>query len=281
MTCRQILTDHPKGKDFGWILQDMKKFPLLSDAKDEVLSMAPIINSATLGAVQVGDKDLMVELTGDNIENLVLSANIVACDFADQGYEIKPILVKHPYDTGLGKDIMVPYYFQPTTKTTLSAVNKLLGKDAQVTDKMKADAEEQAGVWKNNYGRWKLVSDDTLATVYNAIPAQCNKDVVHTASMFKLNLADVLSQRVIAMERTFMAELGLKYGDIVYVDGTEKWDGPWQIQDTMNKRFAGMHKIDILVPRNIRAGKWDGVKISVPADQQTAANAKSTMKGSA
>ena len=161
-----------------------------------------------------------------------------------------------------------------------NAVNKLLGKNAQVTDKMKADAEEQAGVWKNNYGRWKLVSDDTLATVYNAVPAQCNKDVVHTASMFKLNLADVLSQRVIAMERTFMAELGLKYGDIVYVDGTEKWDGPWQIQDTMNKRFAGMHKIDILVPRNIRAGKWNGVKISVPADQQTAANARSIMKGS-
>ena len=132
MTCRQILTDHPKGKDFGWILQDCKKFPLLSDAKNETLSMAPIINSATLGAVQVGDKDLMVELTGDNIENLILSANIVACDFADQGYEIKPILVKHPYDTGLGKDIMVPYYFQPTTKTTLKAVNKLLGSDFDI-----------------------------------------------------------------------------------------------------------------------------------------------------
>ena len=132
MTCRQILTDHPKGKDFGWILQDCKKFPLLSDAKNETLSMAPIINSATLGAVQVGDKDLMVELTGDNIENLILSANIVACDFADQGYEIKPILVKHPYDTGLGKDIMVPYYFQPTTKTTLTAVNKLLGSDFDI-----------------------------------------------------------------------------------------------------------------------------------------------------
>ena len=102
MTCRQILTEHPKGKDFGWILKDAKLFPLLSDAKNEVMSMAPIINSATLGAVQVGDSDLMVELTGDNMENLVLSANIVACDFADQGYTIKPILVKHPYETGHG-----------------------------------------------------------------------------------------------------------------------------------------------------------------------------------
>jgi len=129
MTCRQILTDHPKGKDFGWIIQDLKKFPLLTDDNNEVLSMAPVINSASLGAVQVGDKDLMVELTGDNIESLLLSANIVACDFADQGYSIKPILVKHPYDTGLGKDIMAPYYFQPKTKTTLKAINKLLGSD--------------------------------------------------------------------------------------------------------------------------------------------------------
>lgn len=153
-------------------------------------------------------------------------------------------------------------------------------KEEQVTDTMQSDAEQGADVWKNKFGTWKRVSDDTIATVYNAVPQQCNNDVLHTASMFKLNLADVLSQRVIAMERTFMKELGLKYGDIVYIEGTNKWDGPWQIQDTMNKRFAGMHKIDILVPKNIRTGKWDGVKISVPADEKTEANAKSTMKGS-
>ena len=64
MTCRQILTDHPKGRDYGWILKDAKQFPLLKDDKGEIMSMAPIINSATLGAVKVGDKGLMVELTG-------------------------------------------------------------------------------------------------------------------------------------------------------------------------------------------------------------------------
>lgn len=161
-----------------------------------------------------------------------------------------------------------------------NAINNFLNKNQQVTNQMQADAEQQAGVWRNNLGNWKLVSEDTLATVYNAVPQQCNNDVVHTASMFKLNLADVLSQKVIAMERTFMKELGIKYGDVVYVQGTGQWDGPWQVQDTMNKRFAGMHKIDILVPRNIRTGKWENVKISVPADEKTAANAKSTMKGS-
>ncbi|MBQ9630418.1 MAG: phenylalanine--tRNA ligase subunit beta, partial [Treponema sp.] len=127
MTCRKILTEHPKGRDYGWILQDMKKFPLLTDNRVEVMSMAPIINSATLGAVQVGDTGLMVELTGDNMENLMLSANIVACDFADNGYDILPVKIEHPYETGLGKDVVCPYYFQTNTKAKLSNINKMLG----------------------------------------------------------------------------------------------------------------------------------------------------------
>ena len=137
MTCRQILTDHPKGKDFGWILEGAKKFPLLKDDKGEVMSMAPIINSATLGAVKVGDTGLMVELTGSEMEGLILSANIVACDFADAGYDILPVKVVHPYDTGFGKEITVPFFFQQDTKAKLSAINKLLGETltkAQVLD---------------------------------------------------------------------------------------------------------------------------------------------------
>ena len=129
MTCRQILSDHPKGKEYGWILKDAKMFPLLTDSTDEVLSMAPIINSATLGAVQVGDKDLLVEMTGTDMPSLLLSTSIVACDFKDAGYEILPVQVNHPYETGFGKSIVTPYYFQETTSTTIKAVNKLLGSD--------------------------------------------------------------------------------------------------------------------------------------------------------
>ena len=113
---------------------------------------------------------------------------------------------------------------------------------------------------------WLLLTDDVTATVYNAVPAQCNKDVKHTASMYTLNLDNVLEDRVIAMERTMMAEYGIKYGDLVKIEGTGSWDGVWQVQDTMNKRFAGQHKIDILVPKNIRHGKWNDVKIYVPGN---------------
>lgn len=129
MTCRQILSDHPKGKEYGWILKDAKVFPLLVDAKGEVLSMAPIINSATLGAVKVGDSDLLVEMTGTDMPSLVLATSIVACDFADAGYKILPVRVEHPYDTGFGKAITTPYYFQKPTNATIGAINRLLGSE--------------------------------------------------------------------------------------------------------------------------------------------------------
>ena len=129
MTCRQILTDHPKGKEYGWILKDAKQFPLLVDAKNETLSMAPIINSATLGAVKVGDSDLLVEMTGTDMPSLVLATSIVACDFTDAGYKILPVKVEHPYETGFGKTITTPYYYQKSTSTTIAAINKLLGSD--------------------------------------------------------------------------------------------------------------------------------------------------------
>lgn len=147
---------------------------------------------------------------------------------------------------------------EETKKEVLSAVN---------------DIPEET----NPMADWKLVDSKTIATVYNAVPAQCNGDFGHTASMFRLNLNDVLSQRVIAMERTYMKKLGLKYGDVVYIEGTNGYDGVWQIQDTMNKRFAGQHKIDILVPNNIKYGSWDNVNLYVLKDKSLTDSYRSEM----
>lgn len=177
MTCRQILTEHPKGKDFGWILKDCKKFPLLTDDSNEVLSMAPVINSATLGAVQVGDKGLMVELTGDNMENLMLAANIVACDFANVGYKIEPIMVKHPYETCFGKDVVAPFYFQPQTKATLKHINKLLGTDFD--NETILDALTRMGSKVVS----KKISDDDFE--YTLSPAPYRNDFLHEVDIIE------------------------------------------------------------------------------------------------
>lgn len=176
MTCRQILTDHPKGRDFGWILQDFKKFPLLTDATGEVLSMAPIINSASLGAVQVGDTGLMVELTGDNMENLILAANIIACDFADCNYKIEPICVRHSYETGFGKDIVTPFYYQKPTKAFLTHINKLLGTDLDETRVIDALSRMGSTV------KAEKISDDVEFTLY---PAPYRNDFLHEVDVIE------------------------------------------------------------------------------------------------
>lgn len=108
---------------------------------------------------------------------------------------------------------------------------------------------------------WVLIAENVEATVYNAVPEQCDDNPIYTASMFKLDTTNVYSHKIIAMERTFMKELGLSYGDVVKIEGTVKWDGIWQIQDTMNKKYAGKKKIDILVPNDIKYGKWNNVKL--------------------
>lgn len=158
--------------------------------------------------------------------------------------------------------------------TSDNNINNKTEDTIQVAQEPKIEKQNNNGI---NLNDWKLADTKTIATVYNAIPAQCNGDFGHTASMFRLDLYNVLSQRVIAMERTFMKKLGVKYGDVVYITGTGKWDGVWQIQDTMNKRFAGQHKIDILVPENIKYGQWDNVNLYVLKDKSMTDTYKSQM----
>lgn len=187
-TLRQIVATHPKGKDYGWILKDCKKYPLLTDDSGEVLSMAPIINSATLGQIEVGDKDLLIELTGDNMENLMLAANIVACDFFDAGYTILPVTVHHEYDTGFGKDVVTPYYFQKTTDAALSAINKKLG--VQLTTEQVQKALERMG-------NAVTVAEKGTDVVFTVRPAPYRNDFLHEV--------DVIEDVMIGMDLDFFA----------------------------------------------------------------------------
>ncbi len=127
MTLDEIIKDHPKGKDFGWIVADLPLKPFLTDARDEVLSFPPIINSAEIGAVEVGDQNLFIELTGTDLPSLLVAASIVACDMADAGFRIEPATIRYPYDTPFGREITTPYYFQTPVEVDATEVTRLLG----------------------------------------------------------------------------------------------------------------------------------------------------------
>jgi len=134
LSLRQILTEHPKGVEYGYIVADYSLFPFLEDGKGEVLSFPPIINSAHLGAVKVGDSEHLIEMTGTDMESLLHAASIVACDMADEGYEILPVKVIYPFDTPYGKEIVTPYYFQSEVTLDIDYATKLLGEELTIED---------------------------------------------------------------------------------------------------------------------------------------------------
>jgi phenylalanyl-tRNA synthetase beta chain len=134
MSLREILRTHPKGLEFGWIIENFERFPYLEDDKGQTLSMPPIINSAHLGAVEVGNSHHFIELTGPDLDSLLVACSIVACDFADLGYEILPVRVVYPFDTHYGQELVTPYYFQRPVSLDVSEASRVLGE--------KIDAEE-------------------------------------------------------------------------------------------------------------------------------------------
>jgi phenylalanyl-tRNA synthetase beta chain len=156
LTLREILRQHPKGKEYAFIQEHEPIHPLLTDSTGRVLSYPPIINSADLGAVQVGDTDLFVELTGTNQVSVNLAASIVACDLADNGFTIEPVEVEYRYDTPFGKTCVTPYYFQEPVFCSLSRIEKYLGERIEASDCVKAlarmgvKAEAAAGAERGN-----------------------------------------------------------------------------------------------------------------------------------
>ena len=129
LSLREILKQHPKGIEYGPIIQDEKVYPYLVDDKANTLSMPPVINSATVGAVEVGDSNLFVEMSGPILKNLLLAASIMSCDMADMGFEILPVKVHFDEETEFGSEITVPYYYQEPAKCTIKEVKKMTGMD--------------------------------------------------------------------------------------------------------------------------------------------------------
>ena len=138
LTLREILKQHPKGKEYAFILEHEPVHPLLTDSQGFILSYPPIINSNDLGAVQVGDSEIFVELTGSDIPSLSLAASIVACDLADNGFTIEPVEVEYEYDTPFGKSVVTPYYFQESVFCPLSRVEKFLGEKLSADECVRA-----------------------------------------------------------------------------------------------------------------------------------------------
>lgn len=94
-----IIKEHEKGVEFGAIIQDFKKWPLLYDSKGQILSLPPIINSNTLGRMTVETKNLFIEVTGTHLLTVHQALNIITASLAERGGKIESVSVVYPDET--------------------------------------------------------------------------------------------------------------------------------------------------------------------------------------
>ena len=182
LNLNEILKQHPKGKEYAFIQEHEPLHPLLTDSDGKVLSYPPIINSADLGAVEVGDSIIFVELTGTDINSVLLAASIVACDLADNGFKIDPVEVNYEFDTPYGKNYTCPYYFQEPLFCSLKRIEKYLGEKLSADECVKA--LEKMGVRAEKTTAKEAGSTETLEGV-KAWPPEYRNDFLHAADIME------------------------------------------------------------------------------------------------
>jgi len=125
MTLREILRKHPKGLEYGYIVNRYREWPIILDAKDDVLSFPPIINSNDLGRITEETKNVLIEVTGTVHETVLNTLITMAVSLADRGGEIFSSTVH--YSSPRAMDVETPELRSESMKLDVRYVEKVLG----------------------------------------------------------------------------------------------------------------------------------------------------------
>jgi phenylalanyl-tRNA synthetase beta subunit (EC 6.1.1.20) len=93
MTMREILDEHPKGRDYAHLVRDFPRYPLILDARDRVLSFPPIINGE-LTRVTEGTRNILLDTTGTDRRAVMTAVNILCTAFAETGATIESVTIE-------------------------------------------------------------------------------------------------------------------------------------------------------------------------------------------
>jgi phenylalanyl-tRNA synthetase beta chain len=119
---RQILSQHPAGREYGHLLEGLEKFPVFIDANNEVLSMPPIINSHKTGKITQSTRDVFIECSGFDFMVLQKCLNIIVTALADMNGKIYSMKLCYPHKTYTTPDLK-----PEEISIDINYINKLLG----------------------------------------------------------------------------------------------------------------------------------------------------------
>jgi len=124
LTGSQILSMHPTGREYGHLLEGCSMYPIFIDAKNNILSMPPIINSHKVGKITNKTKNVFIECSGFNYEYQSICLNMIVTALADMGGQIFSMEIKDGR-----KSITSPDLSPKEMKVDLEYVNQWLGID--------------------------------------------------------------------------------------------------------------------------------------------------------
>ena len=117
---------------------------------------------------------------------------------------------------------------------------------SSIIDELYAENEVlQQRVWEleeqNGFQHFKVT-----VTMYNPTREQCDGTPTITADGTKINPDKATSYRYVALSRDLLDRWGgpFNYGDYIVIEGTDGWDGIYQVRDTMNPKWT--NRVDIL-----------------------------------
>ncbi len=118
----QVEELHPKGREYKDIAKGWTKYPFFIDDSGKIMSMLPYINSHERGKVDESTKEIFIECTGTDLQNVQMALNIFVTMFADMGGEIYGLDLVYP-----DKTITTPDVTPKKMKLDLKYINQRLG----------------------------------------------------------------------------------------------------------------------------------------------------------
>jgi phenylalanyl-tRNA synthetase beta chain len=211
MSLAEILHEHPKGLEYGHIVNKHPVFPILLDAEGKVLSFPPVINSNDLGRITSGTRNVLVEVTGTMNEAVLNTVKIVTLSLIDRGGKAHAARVHY---LGATEPLVTPNLEPRSIDLSIEYVNEVSGlkltakQIADLLPKAGYDVEEVDGdrvsVLVPNYRvdvmhAVDLVEDVTIAYGYNNIKPLWRRPPTTGALRPEQRLLDVARELMIGL----------------------------------------------------------------------------------
>ena len=109
------------------------------------------------------------------------------------------------------------------------------------------------------------ISYKVTVTTYNPTLEQCDNTPNQTADGTYIKPWRATEYRYVALSRDLISRWGgpFEYGDYIVIEGTDGWDGIYQVRDTMNPKWT--NRVDILTTNS--KFKYDNITMYKYVDE--------------